>query len=183
MASAKTSLEDVFQSFCSFGEGLKGSAAMDNAKFAKLTRDVKILDKKLTSTDVDIIFSKVKAKTDRKINFEQFKEAVRLMADKKYPGDPDGERKLIDKITAGSGPKVQGVTKTVDSPLLERMTDTSKYTGTHKERFDESGKGKGLAGRDSFQKGAGMAPDGFSGNASYVHGYKHEGTYDKKVKK
>lgn len=33
------------------------------------------------------------------------------------------------------------------------MTDTSKYTGTHKERFDESGKGKGLAGRDSKVKG------------------------------
>ncbi len=33
------------------------------------------------------------------------------------------------------------------------MTDTSKYTGSHKERFDESGKGKGLAGRDSVKKG------------------------------
>lgn len=36
------------------------------------------------------------------------------MADKKYPGDTEGERKLIDKITAGSGPKVQGVTVSVN---------------------------------------------------------------------
>ena len=43
--------------------------------------------------------------------------------------------------------------KAADSPLLDRMTDTSKYTGSHKERFDESGKGKGLAGRDSQIKG------------------------------
>ena len=27
------------------------------------------------------------------------------------------------------------------------MTDTSNYTGSHKERFDESGKGKGADGR------------------------------------
>jgi hypothetical protein len=27
------------------------------------------------------------------------------------------------------------------------MTDTSNYTGSHKERFDESGKGKGSEGR------------------------------------
>jgi len=27
------------------------------------------------------------------------------------------------------------------------LTDTSKYTGSHKERFDSSGKGKGLSGR------------------------------------
>ena len=33
------------------------------------------------------------------------------------------------------------------------MTDTSKYTGAHKQRFDESGKGKGLEGRDSVSKG------------------------------
>ena len=37
---------------------------MDGAKFAKLTRDTKILDKKLTPTDVDIIFSKVKPKSE-----------------------------------------------------------------------------------------------------------------------
>lgn len=61
MAASSRSLEDVFKSFCAFGEGQKGVAAMDNAKFAKLTRDLKLLDKKLTSTDVDIIFSKVKA--------------------------------------------------------------------------------------------------------------------------
>lgn len=27
------------------------------------------------------------------------------------------------------------------------MTDTKLYTGSHKERFDESGKGKGIDGR------------------------------------
>ena len=54
-------MEEVFKSFCAFGAGKDNVAMMDNAKFAKLARDLKLLDKKLTATDVDIIFSKVKA--------------------------------------------------------------------------------------------------------------------------
>jgi len=56
------SMEDVFKSFCAFG-GDK-TATMDGAKLAKLCRDLKLLDNNLKATDVDIIFSKVKAKTE-----------------------------------------------------------------------------------------------------------------------
>lgn len=66
------------------------------------------------------------------------------------------------------------------SSLVDRMTDTSKYTGTHKQRFDESGKGRGLEGRDSVAKGEGMVAGSASGLSSYVQGYKHEGSYGKK---
>ena len=69
------------------------------------------------------------------------------------------------------------------TPAIDRLTDTSKYTGTHKLRFDESGKGRGLAGRDSSVKGSGMAAGHVGGMEGYVQGYKHEGTYDKKVAK
>jgi hypothetical protein len=55
-------LEATFNSFCAFGAGAKGGATMDNAKFAKLFRDLKILDKKLTATDIDIIFSRPEVK-------------------------------------------------------------------------------------------------------------------------
>lgn len=55
--------------------------------------------------------------------------------------------------------------------VVDRMTDTSNYTGTHRERFDDSGKGKGIAGREEVN-----AKDG------YVQGYKDRGTYEKKVK-
>ena len=50
------------------------------------------------------------------------------------------------------------------------MTDASKYTGSHKERFDEGGKGKGLEGRKDFDD---KAAEG------YVGGYKGKDTYDK----
>ena len=51
---------------------------------------------------------------------------------------------------------------------VDRLTDTSKYTGSHKERFDESGKGKGAAGRSDASQ-----------NTGYVGAYKGSGTYDK----
>lgn len=62
----ETIMEEVFKSFCAFGAADKSSTAaqMDGAKFAKLFRDLKLLDKHLTSTDVDIAFSKVKPKTE-----------------------------------------------------------------------------------------------------------------------
>ena len=50
------------------------------------------------------------------------------------------------------------------------MTDTSKYTGAHKLRFDESGKGRGLEGRDSTPKGPGNRPHLVSEQVSYVTG-------------
>lgn len=53
------SLEDVFRDFCTFGA--KGAPPlMDGAKFAKLCKDMKLLDRNLTTTDVDIIFAKSK---------------------------------------------------------------------------------------------------------------------------
>lgn len=54
---------------------------------------------------------------------------------------------------------------------VDRLTDVSKYTGSHKERFDESGKGKGKAGREEI-------PD----TSGYVSAYKGQGTYEDKVK-
>ena len=51
---------------------------------------------------------------------------------------------------------------------VDRLTDTSKYTGSHKERFDDSGKGKGASGRTDTAQ-----------NTGYVGAYKGSGTYDK----
>lgn len=49
------------------------------------------------------------------------------------------------------------------------MTDSSQYTGSHKERFDESGKGKGAEGRADKVD-----------NTGYVGNYKGADTFDKK---
>ena len=47
-------------------------------------------------------------------------------------------------------------------------------------RFDESGRGRGLEGRDLVYKGAGMSEGNVGNLPGYVQGYKHEGTHGKK---
>lgn len=54
---------------------------------------------------------------------------------------------------------------------VDRLTDTTKYTGSHKERFDQSGKGKGKVGREEIVEHTG-----------YVGAYKNAGTYEEKTK-
>ncbi|CAG5121771.1 unnamed protein product [Candidula unifasciata] len=73
---------------------------------------------------------------------------------------------LREKIAAKSDEKPKAVK--VDA-VTARLTDTKSYTGSHKERFDDTGKGKGIAGRKNLVDETG-----------YVTGYKHEGTYDGK---
>jgi hypothetical protein len=41
--------------------------------------------------------------------------------------------------------------------IFSRLTDPKGYTGAHKARFDSDGKGRGLAGRDSVNKGSGTS--------------------------
>jgi hypothetical protein len=57
------SLEEVWQSFTA------GKNEMDGKVFAKFAKDCKLIDKKLTATDVDLVFAKIKTKAERKINY------------------------------------------------------------------------------------------------------------------
>jgi len=52
---------------------------------------------------------------------------------------------------------------------VDRLTDTSQYTGSHKERFDADGKGKGIEGRENV-----------TDNSGYTGQYKGAGTFEKK---
>lgn len=42
---------------------------MEGKVFAKFSKDCKLIDKKYTATDADLIFAKVKDKADRRITF------------------------------------------------------------------------------------------------------------------
>lgn len=53
--------------------------------------------------------------------------------------------------------------ETAKMDVTARLTDTAKYTGAHKERFDADGKGKGAAGRDDI-----------AANDGYVQGFKNK---------
>jgi len=150
-------LREVYESFCNFGSGRNlatGSMDMcstiDGAKFAKFAKDCQIIDgKKVTTTDVDIIFNKCKAKGARRMEWDQFRSAFQLLADKKYPNKSPAESyiTLLHTVTDNKGPIARG-TVTQATGVYDKLTNTSMYTGSHKERFDANGIGKGSAGRD-----------------------------------
>ncbi|CDJ52911.1 hypothetical protein, conserved [Eimeria brunetti] len=48
--------------------------------------------------------------------------------------------------------------------VFDRLTDSAFYTGTHRERFDEMGNGRGLAGREDL-----FAHDGMTESPSRAH--------------
>ncbi len=64
MESAAPSLHDTFSQFTG------GKKVMDGKTFAKCCKDTKMIDKKYSATDVDLMFAKVKAKTERTITYE-----------------------------------------------------------------------------------------------------------------
>ncbi|KAM7008719.1 tubulin polymerization-promoting protein family member 2 [Tautogolabrus adspersus] len=175
MAEGSASLAEVetsFQKFAVHGDTKATGKEMNCKNFAKLCKDCRVIDgKNVTTTDVDIVFSKVKAKSARVITFEQFNQALTELAPKRFKGKSKEEAlQQLYGLIAGKEPANVGVTKVAKAAAVDRLTDTSKYTGAHKERFDDSGKGKGKAGREDI-------PD----SSGYVGSYKGSGTYDSKV--
>uniref|UniRef100_A0A493T2N4 Tubulin polymerization-promoting protein family member 3 n=8 Tax=Anatidae TaxID=8830 RepID=A0A493T2N4_ANAPP len=168
------SLEESFRKFAIYGDTKATGQEMNGKNWAKLCKDCKVTDgKSVTGTDVDIVFSKVKGKTARVINYEEFKKALEELAQKRFKDKSKEEAfEAICQLVAGKEPINVGVTKAKTVGAVERLTDTSKYTGSHKERFDETGKGKGKSGRENIVD-----------NSGYVSAYKNAGTYDAKVKK
>eukprot|EP01083_Nonionella_stella_P159386 519890_1 len=115
-------LKPIFDAFCAFGGGTL--PAMDNAKFAKFARDTKILDKKLTSTDIDLIFSKIEIKGERKISYEIFRgRGIPEMAGKKGMT----EDQLVATILHTGGPQSSGT----HADAVRFHDDKSQYTGVY----------------------------------------------------
>ncbi|TRZ01227.1 hypothetical protein DNTS_008850 [Danionella cerebrum] len=169
-----TALEESFKRFAIHGDTRATGKEMNGKNWSKLCKDCGIIDgKSITLTDVDIVFSKVKNKSARTITYSQFKEALMELSRKRFKekGSEEASQELF-KMIEGKSPVIIGVTRAVASPTVSRLTDTSKFTGSHKERFDETGRGKGKAGRVEVVDTSG-----------YVSGYKHAGSYEKKVQK
>jgi len=111
-------MQQVFMSYC----GAKQNT-MEGKSWAKLAKDTKLLDKKLTSTDIDLIFAKVKGKTERRISWDQFGKALGLCAEKKGTD----VNAVYAKVAASQGPVLKG-TKAAAVALHD---DKSNYTGVY----------------------------------------------------
>lgn len=111
------SLEEVFLGFSA------GAAEIDGKTFAKMAKDCKILDKKLTATDIDLIFAKVKDKAARKINYKQFEKGIHECATKKGKSFEE----LSEAICAVGGPVFTGT----KAENVKYHDDKSLYTGVY----------------------------------------------------
>uniref|UniRef100_A0A672LSK1 Tubulin polymerization-promoting protein family member 3 n=1 Tax=Sinocyclocheilus grahami TaxID=75366 RepID=A0A672LSK1_SINGR len=135
-------LLSAFKKFAVHGDTKATGKELNGKNWAKLCKDCKVIDSKnVTSTDVDIVFTKVKLFQTLYVFFFFYSAYI-----------------VFTKKVAKTG-------------AVDRLTDTSKYTGSHKERFDESGKGKGKGGREEIVE-----------NTGYVGAYKNAGTYEEKPK-
>jgi hypothetical protein len=112
------SLETVFKSFCTAGK-----TEMSGKEFAKLNKDCHVLDKKYTTTDVDINFAKIKDKTAKNINFTQFQAALKLAATKKGLD----YQVLVDSICQAGGPVFKGT----KADYVKFHDDKTLYTGVY----------------------------------------------------
>ncbi|NXW85907.1 TPPP2 protein, partial [Alopecoenas beccarii] len=168
-SSKMAAVEDAFRKFAVYGNTAASGNDMTGKNFSKMCKECGVMDgKAVTSTDVDIVFNKVKAKGARTITFAEFQEAMKELCSKRFKNkSPEEALQAVYGLIEGKEPGSAGTTKACKSDAVERLTDTSKYTGSHKERFDESGKGKGLAGRHDL-----------TDNSGYVAAYKGAGTYD-----
>ncbi|XP_012682466.1 tubulin polymerization-promoting protein family member 3 [Clupea harengus] len=171
-----TDMEQLLTSFKKFaihGDTKATGKELNGKNWAKLCKDCKVIDgKNVTGTDVDIVFSKVKAKTSRVITYEEFQKALEELAPKRFKGQSKEDAlKAMYQLIEGKEPTNVGVTKVAKTGAMGRLTDTTKYTGSHKERFDDTGKGKGKAGREELVDKTG-----------YVGAYKNAGTYEEKTK-
>merc|ERR1712002_591809 len=162
MTASLEEVEKTFTKFMKYGDSK--ASAMTGKNFSKLCKDYKILGwKKITQTDIDMEFAK-KIKKGSKMSFGDFKAVMEAIATKKQAENVD----VLYQMIAGKEPVTAG-TKISKTGNVSKMTDASQYTGSHKERFDASGKGKGIDGRVDKADTSG-----------YVGNYKGAGTYDKK---
>ncbi len=99
-----------------------GQQLMEGKQFVKLFKDNNLLDKVLTTTDLDITFAKYKTKSEKKITQDQFVSCLNECALKK--------KISYDELLCGislTGPDFKG-TKTEKVALHD---DKSKYTGVY----------------------------------------------------
>uniref|UniRef100_A0A915KTH4 Uncharacterized protein n=1 Tax=Romanomermis culicivorax TaxID=13658 RepID=A0A915KTH4_ROMCU len=160
-----------WESFSKFGNTTASEITGKN--FDKWLKDAGVLDaKNVTTTMTGIAFSKVTGPKRKTLSFNESKDVlVKVAEDKSSKSKKSVQDELdfiVEKLSQLEGPSLSGATKAVKVSVVDRLTDTSKYTGSHKERFDESGKGRGKAGREDL-------PD----SSGYVASYKNKGTYDK----
>ncbi|XP_072380166.1 tubulin polymerization-promoting protein homolog [Diabrotica undecimpunctata] len=157
--SSLLTFESNFKNFAKFGDPKSDGKQITLSNSDKWMKQAKIIDgKKITTTDTGIHFKKLKS---QKVGIVQYKQFLEDLAKAKSVEVDEIKNKLV----SCGPPATPGASSTTAkaAAAVDRLTDTSKYTGTHKQRFDDTGKGKGIAGRKDMVDSSG-----------YVSGFQHK---------
>ncbi|KAF8366740.1 tppp-1 [Pristionchus pacificus] len=159
-----------WEAFSKFGAAT--ATEMTGKNFDKWLKDAGVLDPKgVTTTVTGIAFSKVTG-TKKKATFPETKQVlIRVAEDRASQTKKPVQDELdviIEKLAKLEAPTVNSAAKANADGVYSRLTDHTKYTGAHKERFNTDGSGKGKAGREELIEQTG-----------YVASYKNKDTYDK----
>ncbi|PNF24185.1 TPPP family protein CG45057 [Cryptotermes secundus] len=156
------SFKAQFKAFSKFGDTKSDGRHVTLSQSDKWMKQAKVIDgKKITTTDTGIYFKKLK---QQKLGVDDYNKFLEDLAKNKKV---DVEE-IKSKMASCGTPGLTGVSGGGKSSAIERLTDTTRYTGAHKQRFDESGKGRGMAGRKDMADSSG-----------YVQGYQNKDSYSK----
>ena len=80
---ASEELRAVFESYCAFGATTAAAHGMTSFKLMKVVKDAALLDKRLTRTDVDLVFTRHCPKGANKLRLADFVAVLEELASKK----------------------------------------------------------------------------------------------------
>jgi hypothetical protein len=131
------SKDPVYERFIAYSSfGAKDSAGqLDSNMFSKLCRECSIINKGCTKTDVDLIFTKCKPKSGRKLDWRAFREALTFLAEKRFPktfketGLEAAVKKVEELICKIDGPQANAT----KAEFVKFHDDQSTYTGVYKQ--------------------------------------------------
>ena len=113
-------LKSVFNAFCTFGGGAPG--AMDNVKFVKCCKDSRLITRKFSTTDADLVFTKTKARGERRLSYPEFRWACSLIAE-----SIGTTYERVTDAMVRAGPTSSGT----HAEYTKFYDDKNTYTGSH----------------------------------------------------
>jgi len=121
-------LKNRYLSYCQFGDK-SNHGTMESKTFAKLCKECDLLNKTCTGTDIDLIFTKVKTKGARRIEYKQFLEGLKEVAARRFKADDPaaGFQKCVEHIVNHGGPQSTGT----KADFVKFHDDKSTYTGVY----------------------------------------------------
>lgn len=139
----KKALKEQFEAYGKFGDKAADGKTIKLSQSDKWFKQAKVIDgKTITTTDTGIAFRKISKKSP-KLTFTDWNKYLDEIATSKK----QDSNALKGKLVECGKPGFTGATKVSQNSAMERLTDSSTYGGTHKQRFTPDGKGKGKEGR------------------------------------